>query len=491
MNRSEWLLAAASAGAARMLNGCASTAEVRNGAATPTDTIEIGRIQWEVRKGLTIPLRAYGGVVPGRTLRYKLGEQAHIRVVNRSGEPQVIHWHGLIVSDKVDGTPELGTPLVASGRSLDYAFTVTPAGSRWYHSHAGEGLFSGMYGPLIVDDPNEPGQYDREVILMIGAFGPLIPRVSMMRDQRPPGSPGLTEPVMDMAPRSAGMSGMNVTSGGATDSMSLPNMGMRDATYQAYGINGKALHAGDPIRVRRGERIRFRIYNASATKTVRLALPGHRFQVTHLDGYRVPKSRTLDAVELGVAERIDTIVTMDNPGNWIFGSTVDAERIAGLGVVVAYEGARGVPEWRSAPSTPFRYTDFGRPSTVVERNGAIDLVLRKSSAAPGAWSINRAVYPHGTPIDVIAGRDYRIRFVNMSMMEHPMHLHGHGFELRAVDGVPTAGVTKDTVTVRPMGGTIDVLVRTDNPYGGSFLLHCHNEQHMKGGMATVLRYQRP
>jgi FtsP/CotA-like multicopper oxidase with cupredoxin domain len=76
----------------------------------------------------------------------------------------------------------------------------------------------------------------------------------------------------------------------------------------------------------------------------------------------------------------------------------------------------------------------------------------------------------------------------MSMMEHPMHLHGHGFELIAVDGVATSGIIKDTVTVRPMGGTVDVLLRANNPFGGRFLLHCHNEQHMDGGMATVVRY---
>lgn len=264
-------------------------------------------------------------------------------------------------------------------------------------------------------------------------------------------------------------------------------MGMRDARYAAFAVNGKALHAGDPIRVKRGERIRLRIYNASPTKTFRVALPAHRFLVTHLDGYAVPVRKSVDAIELGVAERVDAIVVMDAPGVWIFGSTVASERENGLGVVIAYDGESGLPSWRDEARDRFSYTAFGRAGNPATAR-SIDLVLRKSSLAPDAWSINGQIYPHTADIRVIEGRQYHVRFENHSMMEHPMHLHGHGFELVSVDGVSTSGIIKDTVTVRPMGGVVEVLVRADNPYRGRFLLHCHNEQHMAGGMATVVRY---
>ena len=117
------------------------------------------------------------------------------------------------------------------------------------------------------------------------------------------------------------------------------------------------------------------------------------------------------------------------------------------------------------------------------------MTLRKSPASRDGWSINGKVYPHTEPIGVVEGRSYLLRFSNMSMMEHPMHLHGHGFEIVKVDGITTSGIVKDTVTVRPRGGRVDVLLRADNPYRGHFLLHCHNEQHMQGGMATVVRYE--
>ncbi len=479
MNRQTWLRVTASAGAAALLPACATRdtqANAPSQSPSPaTDVIEIVQTQWEVRPGLVVPIRTFGGTVPGKTLRYRAGRTAVIRVVNHSGERQAIHWHGLIVPGSVDGTPELGTPPVEPNASRDYRFLVQPSGSRWYHSHMGEGLFSGMYGVLIVEDPLERRDYDREVVLMLGAFGARIPTQESMADGHPPGSPRLAMPVM---------SGNDMM----MPEMTGANMGMRDARFSAFGINGRALGAGEPLRVKRGERIRIRVYNASPTKTFRLALPGHRFEVTHLDGYPVPRRRSTDALELGVAERIDAIVTMDAPGVWILGSTVAAERTGGLGIVIAYDGARGKPEWRDTARDVFRYTDFGREASTVSTAGQTDLILRKSSATRDAWSINGKLYPHTDDLLVSEGRAYRVRFENHSMMEHPMHLHGHGFELISVDGVATAGIVKDTVTVRPMGGVVDVLVRADNPYRGRFLLHCHNEQHMLGGMATVVRY---
>ncbi len=495
MNRQTWIRVTASAGAVALLPACATSGSQAN---TPsqspspaTDLIEIVRTRWEVRPGMVVPIRTFGGSVPGKTLRYRVGESVVIRVVNHSGERQAIHWHGLIVPDTVDGTPDLGTPPVEPTASRDYRFVVRPAGSRWYHSHMGEGLFSGMYGALIVEDPLERRDYDREVVLMLGAFGPHIPTQESMSDDHPPGSPRLTMPVMSgdgmmMAEMSNQKTSMSGSMG--MDSMTGANMGMRDARFSAFGINGKALGDGEPLRVKHGERIRLRIYNASPTKTFRLALPGHRFEVTHLDGYPVPRPRYIDALELGVAERIDAIVTMDAPGIWILGSTVAAERTDGLGIVIAYDGARGKPEWRDTARDVFRYTDFGREAATEPRAEQTDLILRKSSASRDAWSINGKLYPHTDELLVSEGRAYRVRFENHSMMEHPMHLHGHGFELASVDGVATAGIIKDTVTVRPMGGVVEVLVRADNPYRGRFLLHCHNEQHMTGGMATVVRY---
>jgi FtsP/CotA-like multicopper oxidase with cupredoxin domain len=101
--------------------------------------------------------------------------------------------------------------------------------------------------------------------------------------------------------------------------------------------------------------------------------------------------------------------------------------------------------------------------------------------------INGRSAPNTAPLIVEHGKRYRIAFSNMSSMEHPMHLHGHVFELASVDGVPTSGVRKDTVVVRPMMGQVEIDLVADNP--GTFLLHCHNDLHMDGGLMTTLAYR--
>lgn len=93
--------------------------------------------------------------------------------------------------------------------------------------------------------------------------------------------------------------------------------GTRTIGYKAYSVNGKMLGAGEPVRVRSGQQVLFRIVNASATLAHSLALPGHRFRVVALDGNPVPEPRSVPTLELGPAERIDAVVEMNQSGVWI------------------------------------------------------------------------------------------------------------------------------------------------------------------------------
>ena len=99
----------------------------------------------------------------------------------------------------------------------------------------------------------------------------------------------------------------------------------------------KMLGHGEPVRVREGERVLFRLLNASPTENISLAIAGHRFTVVALDGNPVPTERVVDNVFLAPAERADVIVTMDNPGVWIFGGVKDEDRSMGLGTVMNSE----------------------------------------------------------------------------------------------------------------------------------------------------------
>jgi FtsP/CotA-like multicopper oxidase with cupredoxin domain len=93
--------------------------------------------------------------------------------------------------------------------------------------------------------------------------------------------------------------------------------------YKLCSLTDRALGHGEPIRVRQGQRVLFRILNADATRQLNLALPGHKFQVIALDGNPVPKPRAVELLTLAVAERVDAIVEMNQPGVWVLGSTRD------------------------------------------------------------------------------------------------------------------------------------------------------------------------
>ena len=135
--------------------------------------------------------------------------------------------------------------------------------------------------------------------------------------------------------------------------------GPRDVGFKLFSVNGKMLGAGEPVRVRAGQRVLFRIVNASATLAHRMALPGHTFFVLALGGNTVPAPRSVPVLELGPGERIDAVVEMDYPGMWVLASADDKRRAAGMGIVAEYADAAEPPRWATASTTTWDYTSFG------------------------------------------------------------------------------------------------------------------------------------
>ncbi len=274
-------------------------------------TIRIAPVSLEIAPGKIIKTTGYNGAVPGAALRLKEGQPVKINVINDSGYPN--HWHGLYLPSAQDGATEEGSPIIAPGESLLYSFTPEPGGTRWYHSHAvamtdlTKSTYSGEFGFLIVDPASgDPGRYDREVMLASHQWEGAWVSMQDLRKGPPPDN-GL------------------------------------EAMFHSATFGDRMLGHGEPIRVREGERVLFRILNANASMGTSLALSGHRFRVVALDGNPVPTQAMVDVLKLDVAERADIIVEMNNPGVWVFGSTDDGDREMGMGVVVEYENRRGEP----------------------------------------------------------------------------------------------------------------------------------------------------
>jgi FtsP/CotA-like multicopper oxidase with cupredoxin domain len=104
------------------------------------------------------------------------------------------------------------------------------------------------------------------------------------------------------------------------------------------------------------------------------------------------------------------------------------------------------------------------------------------------WGINSRRYPNSDIMIVETGQRARLGYINMSPMPHPMHLHGHFFQVVNPRLPRERWIYKDTVLVEPMQ-RLAVELTANNP--GRWLHHCHNLYHMEAGMANVLAYQGP
>lgn len=453
MTRREWLVRAAAWASAPALARAQhggvlrrhppQTAAELAGAADLT--LRIGQLRHEIGPRRVVTTLAYNGQVPGPLVRVPRGRPLTVDVFNDTRVEDIVHWHGLHIPPEVDGVYEQGTPGVPPLGRRRYVFTPGPAGTRWYHSHGAAGrdltkaTYSGQFGVMIVDDGSDAGAYDQDVAIVLHEWEPFLRR-----------------------------------------------RGPLDVEFKAYSINGRMLGAGEPVRVTAGSRVLFRLVNASATLTHRLALPGHAFHVVALDGNPVPRPAPVPVVELAPGERVDALVDMQRPGTWILGAVREADRALGLGIVVEYAGAAGPPRWDAPVLRPWDYTLFGgEVPAATEPDGRLTLAFRATGDGHH-WTINGKSYPKTDDLVVAAGRRYRWTLDNQSADPHPVHLHRHTFELVRFDGRPTSGVRKDVVIV-PAWKQVEIDVTADQP--GLALFHCHQQFHMDNGFMAMMRYE--
>ena len=434
-------------------------------------TLEIAPITVELAPNRVISTIGYNGTSPGPLLRMKEGVPVTVNVVNKTDVPETVHFHGLLIPSDVDGSEEEGTPVVPPHGSRSYKFTPTPAGTRWYHTHTmsmddlHRGSYTGMFGFLVVEGANNPGAFDSEHYLALRDWEPYFTSQNMDTDDLDAAWPQPERPkVMDTRP--AGL----------------------EVAADIFSINDKALGAGEPIRVKPGERVMFHFLNASAIENRHIALPGHKFNVVALDGNPVPVPASMDVLMLGPGERIDAIVEMNQPGVWILGAPEDPVREGGLGIVIEYANQHRTPQWIAPPKSIWDYTVFGKPPSQPAPTEKIDMLFEKVPRGAGkfnSFNVNGKPYPHDKEFMLKQGTRYRLTFHNGTDDAHPLHVHRHQLEIAEIYGKPTSGVIKDTVVV-PTYGRASVDFTADQP--GDTLFHCHIQQHMDFGFKAMLRY---
>jgi FtsP/CotA-like multicopper oxidase with cupredoxin domain len=451
LDRRRFIAAAAALPLAEALPAFAQDAKKADYALT------IAPVSLELAPGKVVKVIGYNGQVPGPLIRVREGQTVTIDITNRSASAEIVHWHGLEIPSLADGAMEEGAPMIAPGKTQRVSFTAKPAGTRWYHTHAPaktdltKGLFSGQFGFFYVEPAHEPGAYDREVFIALHHWEPQWVSLQDIRKGPPPDN-GL------------------------------------EVIYSAASFNDRILGHGDPIKVKEGERVLFRICNTSATQETAVALPGHSFTIIAMDGNPLAKPQPADSLYLAPAERIDAICEMKNKGVWVFGSVIDGERNMGMGAVVEYAGATGEPQWVAVKPKMIDYTMFGSTTPAPEPDARIELIFNKIPGGRGGynrWTINGKSFPDTDPIQVQQGKRYRLVMHNLSGDMHPIHTHRHSFEVTNFMGKAMSGLIKDVVVLPGRhDGEIDFVA--NNP--GDTLFHCHMQDHQDFGFMNLIKY---
>ena len=264
---------------------------------------------------------------------------------------------------------------------------------------------------------------------------------------------------------------------------------LQEPTYNAFTVNGQVADAAAPLSVRQGERVRLRLINAGGATIFALRLAGHTLTLTHADG-RPVEPLEVDVLRIGMGERYDVVFTADNHGRWTLYDLLNRVGPAYLPLATfQYQGSTATQDSGDTLSGDFRWNDYrllaglpedGLPSLEPSQGTqAFNMVLTGGHMSP-YWGINGKVYPDTDKVLAPFGQRVRFDYFNQSPMAHPMHLHGHFFEV-----VGSRGLRKDTLIVDGHMGRASIEFIADNP--GDWMHHCHNIYHAEAGMMNIVR----
>jgi FtsP/CotA-like multicopper oxidase with cupredoxin domain len=430
------------------------------------------------------PATRYGAFQPSGAWGITLneGDTFDVRLENGLDVLSGLHWHGLNPPWRQDGVPYISGPPIAPGKFADYSFPAQPVGTRWMHSHFGLQEQNLLAAPLIVREQSAIRSGLQEVVVLLEDFSWTKPSLIFEELRKPKPMAAMTGGNM-----SGGMSGM---SRGGMNMPSAGGMDLNDVTYDAFLANDRTLADPQVFDVEKGAEVRLRIINAAASTNFMIELGNVEGTVLTVDGNPVVPLKVRH-FPLAIAQRVDIVVRMPADGAALPVLARGEGLAKQTGVVLRPRGAAvaKIAETAAAAAPALGLMDEMKlraaqplPSRPIDRSVPVDLTGNMSGYV---WGM--AVHGmEAVPVAVEKGERVELVMRNTTMMAHPMHLHGHSFQITEINSQAFAGAVRDVVLVPPRT-TVRVVFDADNP--GLWAYHCHNLYHMAAGMFATVVYR--
>ena len=421
-------------------------------------------------------------------IRTEVGKRFRVRLENKIEEPSLIHWHGLTPPWQQDGVPGVSGPPIPPGGSADYDFPLRFGGTFWMHSHQGLQEQLLLAAPLIIRDQRDrPDQ--QEVIMLLADFS-FTPPDQIFAELKKGGMPSMTG-ASSATPASGGMKGMGTMAPGMAMGGAAAKPDLNDVKYDAFVANDRTLGDPDVVKVEPGGRVLLRVINASSMSGFHVDLGALDGELIAVDGFPIAPV-VARRFPIAVAQRLDIRLAIPRaPAAHPVLAVLEGEnKQTGIILRAADAPIARIPDTASMayPALTLDLESRLRAASPLKpRNATRTHTLNLTGTMAGyVWSINNVPWTKDVPPLAIAkGERVELIFVNQTPMSHPMHLHGHEFQVVEIDGKRFAGAVRDTVLVTP-GRRVVVAFDANNP--GLWALHCHLLYHLDAGMFTTLRY---
>jgi FtsP/CotA-like multicopper oxidase with cupredoxin domain len=472
----------------------------------------------KINADTNITVWTYNDTVPGEEIRVTQGDFVQVELKNELKDPVTIHWHGYPLISGMDGVPGVNQDAVRPGETFTYEFSADVPGTYWYHSHqeGSKQVDKGLYGALIVEPKNYKKAFKDYTLILDEWMSNPSEMESMegmnnsdSKAQMDMGNMSMDEN-MDMTNSSkksddksmtdsskgntsSGMAGMDMSGSGSTSMSEEEKMAYM---YDIYTVNGKSGDSIEPIKVKKGDIVILRFINAGY-RSHGIHIPGKDIKIVSTDGQDINGAGIIKDQIIMVApgERYDVEFKIDSQDNFVINAHDDNAYNDQIKIPVNVEDGseKVLEEDATVEFQVFDLSSYGTPAKgkfTLEQNYDIDynVVLNtRMDSQVQKYTINGKTFDELPPLEIKSGNKVKFTFENKSTMDHPMHLHGHFFQILSKNGKVVSGapIMKDTLLVGP-GEKYIVAFEANNP--GNWVQHCHELHHAAGGMMQEIKY---